>query len=268
MVKTRQPAVAGTFYPAEPAALRAEVTAFLSAASPAARAPKALIAPHAGYMYSGPIAGYAYNTIRARCDVIERVVLLGPAHRVYVDGIAASGAQRFAIPTGDIPVDTTTVNALVDRFDFVRISDAAHRLEHSLEVQLPFLAMVLSRFSLIPFAVGNATPEQVTAVLDTLWGGAETLIVISSDLSHYHDYETARGLDRFTSDRITALDTRGLTSEHACGVIPVSGLLRAAARRGLRAATLDLRNSGDTAGPKDQVVGYGAYAFYEPDHDA
>ncbi|MDH3283061.1 MAG: AmmeMemoRadiSam system protein B [Gammaproteobacteria bacterium] len=268
MVRTRQPAVAGTFYPAQPEALRAEITAFLNAAAPAAHAPKALIAPHAGYVYSGPIAGSAYNAIGAQGDLIQRVVLLGPAHRVYVEGIAASGAQQFAIPTGDIPVDTTAVNALVDRFDFVSISDAAHQLEHSLEVQLPFLAMVLPRFSLIPLAVGNATAAQVTAVLDVLWGGPETLIVISSDLSHYHDYETARGLDRFTSRRITALDPRGLTSEHACGVVPVSGLLHAAARHGLRATALDVRNSGDTAGTRDRVVGYGAYAFYEPQPNA
>ncbi len=268
MHRIRQPAVAGSFYPADPAALRAEIESFVNAAAPATSAPKALIAPHAGYMYSGPIAGSAYNTLRTCRDTIRSVVLLGPAHRVYVDGIAASGAQHFATPVGDVAVDTARVDALVARFEFVAISDAAHRLEHSLEVQLPFLATMLSRFSVIPLAVGSATADQVAAVLDALWGGPETLIVVSSDLSHYHDYNAARRLDEFTSARIVALDSHGLTSEHACGVIPVTGLLHAAARHGLCAAALDVRSSGDTAGPRDQVVGYGAYAFYAQGPDA
>ncbi len=266
MGTVRQPAVAGTFYPAEPHALRAEIAAFLNDADPIDRAPKALIAPHAGYLYSGPVAGSAYRTLKPRRSEVERVVLLGPAHRVYVTGIAATSAERFRIPTGDVAIDTEAIDELVAHFDFVHIQDAAHRLEHSLEVHLPFLTEVLSHFLLVPLAVGDATPEQVATVLKRVWGGPETLVVVSSDLSHYHDYDAARRLDGFTSACITALDPRGLTSEHACGVTPIAGLLGVAADRRLTAAALDVRNSGDTAGPKDRVVGYGAYAFYETRH--
>jgi len=185
---------------------------------------------------------------------IERVVLLGPSHHVFLHGIAASSADAWRTPLGDVPLA---------RADSIPVNDAAHESEHSLEVQLPFLQTVLGKFKLTPLVVGDATQEEVADVLDALWGGPETLIVISSDLSHYESYEQACEKDHATSQAIVDLDPRGLEPDNACGRIPIAGLLHLAKQKGLRAELLDLRNSGDTAGPKDQVVGYGAYAFYE-----
>ncbi len=268
MIETRQPAVAGMFYTDDASSLRQQVGDFLRNAKPAHHVPKAVIAPHAGYVYSGPVAGSAYAAVTALRDRINRVVLLGPAHRVAVNGVAASSAGAFASPLGEVPVDRETIARLVDDMDFVFYMDEAHALEHSLEVQLPFLQSALDRFALLPFAVGGAHPAQIEQLLERLWGGEETLIVISSDLSHYHDYTTAQQLDRYTTSRIEQLDPASLTGEHACGQIPVRGLLRAATRHHLHVETLDVRNSGDTAGPRDQVVGYGAYSFFEstPEH--
>ncbi len=265
MHAVRPPAVSGMFYTDDPAALRREVATFLDQAKPAHHTPKALIAPHAGYVYSGPVAGSAYAALRALRDQIRRVVLLGPAHRVYVPGIAASSAKEFATPLGSVPVDQSAIAELVREFDFIVYDDNAHALEHSLEVQLPFLQSTLTRFDLLPFAVGGAHPVQVERLLQRLWGGSETLIVISSDLSHYHDYDTAKAIDRYTSERIEQFDPAALHNDNACGQIPIRGLLRAAVRHGLRCEVVDLRNSGDTAGPRDRVVGYGAYLFYPPE---
>jgi AmmeMemoRadiSam system protein B len=265
MNTVRPPAVSGMFYDADPEKLRRDVEGYLAQAGeadPGSSAPKAIIAPHAGYVYSGPVAGYAYATVKPLRDRIKRVVLLGPAHRVYVEGIAASSASAFATPLGEVPLDRDLIRTLVEEFGFLHYSDEAHAVEHSLEVQLPFLQDLFEDFVLLPFAVGAAVPEQVDALLERLWGGEETLIVISSDLSHYRSYEAARDIDRFTSEQIRELSSRGLTGEHACGYMPISGLLEAAVRRKLRCAVLDIRSSGDTAGPRDRVVGYGAYAFY------
>jgi AmmeMemoRadiSam system protein B len=190
------------------------------------------------------------------------VVLLGPAHRVYVRGLAASSADAFRTPLGDVSLDRTAIDALTREFDFVQPFDAAHGPEHSLEVHLPFLQAALGSFTLVPLVVGDATPGEVDSVLERVWGGPETLIVVSSDLSHYHDYATASAMDRSASEAIERLDPAGLSQEQACGRIPVCGLLSAARRHGLSAHTVDLRNSGDTAGPKDKVVGYGSYLFY------
>lgn len=253
------------FYDAEPAVLRREVESFLERAAPpdgAARAPKAIIAPHAGYIYSGSVAGSAYATVKGLRGRIKRVVLLGPAHRVYVPGVAASTASAFATPLGNVPLDQAATGELVETFPFVEYADEAYSSEHSLEVQLPFLQELFEDFVLLPFAVGGAAAEQVEALLDRLWGGDETLIVISSDLSHFHDYEAARSIDRFTSEEIRCLREEALTGEHACGYKPISGLLRAASKRDLQCEVLDMRSSGDTAGMRDRVVGYGAYAFY------
>ncbi len=268
MIETRQPAVAGTFYTDDPSLLRHQVENYLRDAKPAHHTPKALIAPHAGYVYSGPVAGSAYAAVRSLRNRITRVVLLGPAHRVAVSGVAATSARAFASPLGEVPVDQDTVARLVNELDFLCYMDEAHALEHSLEVHLPFMQIALNEFVLLPFAVGDAHPTQIERLLEALWGGPETLIVISSDLSHYHDYDTARKIDRYTTDRIEQFDPASLTAEHACGQIPVRGLLRSATRHHLQVETLDIRNSGDTAGPRDQVVGYGAYAFYEalPEH--
>jgi len=265
--RVKPPAVAGMFYDGDAAALRRDVEGFLAQGARAgagAGAPEAIIAPHAGYVYSGAVAGTAYATLTGLADRIERVVLLGPTHRVYVPGIAASTASAFATPLGEVPVDRDAVAGVVAALPFVQYADEAYRAEHSLEVQLPFLQVLCADFALLPFAVGDAGAGQVEALLERLWGGEETLIVVSSDLSHFRDYQAACEIDSFTSEQIRALQPSALTGEHACGYKPISGLLRAAAKRGLECEVLDTRSSGDTAGTRDRVVGYGAYAFYSP----
>jgi AmmeMemoRadiSam system protein B/AmmeMemoRadiSam system protein A len=261
-VSSRPPAVAGMFYSARPDELRSEVQQLLAQAAPAADAPapKALIAPHAGYVYSGPIAARAYARLRpAR---IRRVVLLGPAHRVPLRGLALPSVDHFATPLGTIEIDRAAATQLADLPQVV-VSDRAHAAEHSLEVQLPFLQQVLGAFALVPLVVGDAAADDVAEVLDRLWGGEETLIVISSDLSHYLPYAAARAVDRATVDEMLALAPT-LGHEQACGATAVNGLLALARRRALRAELLDLRNSGDTAGDRSRVVGYAALALYEP----
>ncbi|MBL8258614.1 MAG: AmmeMemoRadiSam system protein B [Candidatus Competibacteraceae bacterium] len=262
MHTVRTPAVAGLFYPADTAELRAQVRHFLTEAeAPTGSAPKAIIAPHAGYIYSGPIAASAYAGLRAARGAISRVLLLGPSHRVGFRGLAASAMTAFETPLGSIPVDHDAV-ALARQLPDVGFLEQAHAREHSLEVHLPFLQEVLGSFQLVPLVVGEAKPSQVGQVLETLWGGPETLIVISSDLSHYLDYQNARQMDQVTSQAIETLRFEDIGYEQACGRNPVNGLLWVARRKSLRAETLDLRNSGDTAGSRDQVVGYGAYAFH------
>ena len=259
--RVRPTAVAGRFYPGDPAELRALISALLAQAPPATGpGPKAVIAPHAGYLYSGPIAASAYAQFIPARDLITRIVLLGPSHYVALKGLATSSAEGFATPLGVVPVEVEAVRQ-VRALPQVRELDEAHAQEHSLEVQLPFLQIVLGGFSLVPLAVGDATPEEVSQVLDTLWGGPETRFVISSDLSHYFDFQTARRLDRATAKAIEALKPAGIVEDGACGRNPICGLLQSARRHGLRAHTVDLRSSGDTAGPRDKVVGYGAFVF-------
>jgi AmmeMemoRadiSam system protein B len=266
MPAVRPAAVAGSFYPGDPSALAAEVTSHVAAARADAgpKPPKAIIAPHAGYMYSGPIAGSAYARIAPLAGSIRRVVLAGPAHRVYVPGVAIPAAGEFATPLGAVPLDAEAIG-IARAFPFVEVSDRAHALEHSLEVHLPFLQSVLSDFRLVPLVVGDAKPQEMAALFEALWGGAETLIVVSSDLSHYLPYEAARRRDGGTARAILGLEGT-LVPEDACGAAPINGLLALAQRRGLEAELLDLRNSGDTAGSRDRVVGYGAFAFHEPRH--
>lgn len=258
---TRPAAVAGLFYPDSAAALRAEVRAALAAAHPppATVAPKMLVVPHAGYVYSGPVAAHAYAALATWAARIRRVVLLGPTHRVALHGLAAPSVAAFASPLGDVPLDRAALAALAD-LPQVIASDAAHAREHSLEVQLPFLQAVLGDFTLVPLAVGDASPGEVAAVLARLWGGGETLIVISSDLSHYLPYAGAQATDRATVERILHFAT-DLAPDEACGARPLSGALLLARERGLRPRLLDLRNSGDTAGDRSRVVGYCAIAF-------
>jgi hypothetical protein len=262
--RIRAAAVAGFFYPDDPDALRATVGACLAEGRRrvhgTARAPKALIVPHAGLVYSGPIAGTAYAAIEASAARIRRVVLLGPSHRVAFRGLALSSAYVFRTPLGDVPLDRDGAAALAG-IRGVRVVDAAHADEHSLEVQVPFLQTVLTEFTLLPIVAGDATPEEVAAAIEAAWGGDETLVVVSSDLSHDYDYATAESLDRTTSAAIEALRPEGVLDEGACGRVPVRGLLVVARAHGLAARVLDLRSSGDTAGPRDRVVGYGAYAF-------
>lgn len=260
MIETRPPAVAGVFYPAQRQELENMVREFLAREEVPGSKPKALIAPHAGYIYSGPIAASAYSRLIGSRSTIKRVVLLGPAHRLGFSGLAASSADAFVTPLGEVPVDIDSVKKAL-KLPQVQYLDAAHAQEHSLEVHLPFLQLALDDFQLVPFVVGNAEPDEVDQVLEILWGGPETLIVVSSDLSHYHDYQTARSLDSATSVAIESMRPEDILYEHACGRNPINGLLVAARKHGLQATIVDVRNSGDTAGAKDRVVGYGAYVF-------
>ena len=261
----RVPAVAGAFYPADRDELAAMVDGMLKEALArgqrgARMPPRAIIAPHAGFVYSGPIAASAYARFAPSRHTVKRVVLLGPAHRVHVDGLAVPSAEGFATPLGVVPIDRAAV-ARVAALPQVHVSDQAHASEHSLEVHLPFLQRVLEKFSLVPLVVGRASPSDVAEVLRALWGDSDTVIVVSSDLSHYHDYEAARRLDAATARGITAIDQDAVSDEGACGRSPIRGLLVEARRRGMTATVLDLRNSGDTAGPRDRVVGYGSFLF-------
>jgi AmmeMemoRadiSam system protein B len=257
----RASAVAGLFYPGEKGVLRDQVDALLRDAAPPGdpRTPKALIVPHAGYRYSGPVAASAYATLLPARDRIRRVVLVGPSHRVYFVGLALPGASAFDTPLGPVPVDPQA-SALLPSLG---ASARAHADEHSLEVQIPFLQRVLSDFSIIPLLAGEATGPDVAAVLEALWGGPETAILVSSDLSHYLPYPDARAVDAATARRITHLDPAPVRHDEACGATPINGLSVVARRRGLAPLLLDLRSSGDTAGGRAQVVGYGAFAFYE-----
>lgn len=260
MRQHRAPAVAGLFYPEDPQELRRVVNTMLDVPQTIAP-PKAIIAPHAGYQYSGSIAGTVYAQLAPLRKQITRVVLLGPAHRVGFEGIAVSNADAFDTPLGDIPLDKQAIAQLL-LLPQVHVFEAAHRQEHSLEVHLPFLQTTLDKFSLIPLVVGEVSADDVADVIDALWGGDETLVVVSSDLSHFHDYHDARVIDAETTRAIEHLEPQSIGFENACGRNPVNGLLIVAKRRGLTVQTLDLRNSGDTAGPRDRVVGYGAYAFH------
>jgi AmmeMemoRadiSam system protein B/AmmeMemoRadiSam system protein A len=264
MTVVRQPAVAGTFYPAERDALRRQLALFLSEAgndAPAPALPKAIIGPHAGYVYSGPVAARAYARLAAARGRISRVVLIGPSHYVAFRGLAVDTAGAWAMPSGTVALDTEAI-ARLRGLPMVGELDAAYQREHALEVHVPFLQHVLGEFRLVPIVAGDAPPDAVAAVFDALWGGPETLIVISTDLSHYLDYATCRRADQATAEAIERLDPE-ITPVQACGAVPTRGLLVAARRRGMTIERLDLRNSGDTAGPRDRVVGYGAWALYE-----
>lgn len=257
----REPAVAGTFYPAERSVLRATVAGYLRQADEAGPLPKALIVPHAGYPYSGSVAASGYILARPIRDRVERVVLVGPSHHVPFYGLAASSSDGFATPLGTISLDRKMIG-ISHKFPQVHVLDQAHRREHSLEVQLSFLQMVLREFSLLPFAVGRATVDEVAEVLDYLWDDQATLIVVSSDLSHYHHYWTARSIDSETSQMIERCQSEQLNAARACGYCGIRGLLKVSKARGLKVKTVDLRNSGDTIGTKDRVVGYGSFVVY------
>ncbi len=261
MTTVRSPAVAGMFYPGDAGILAQQVQSMLDAARQFDLYPKALIVPHAGYIYSGPVAATAYATLRPIATQIRHVVLLGPVHRVAVRGLALPDASAFDTPLGRVMIDTEAVRS-ISALPQVCVSSQAHAQEHSLEVQLPFLQSVLSDFTLLPLAVGQATAEEVAEILESLWGDKDTLIVISSDLSHYLPYRTAQRVDSETVQSILALQ-QPIVHERACGGTPVNGLILCAKRRHLVPHLLDLRNSGDTAGAHDQVVGYASFAFTE-----
>ncbi|MHB8873406.1 MAG: AmmeMemoRadiSam system protein B [Myxococcaceae bacterium] len=258
----RPPAVAGSFYPADPARLARDLGRLLGSGAPRATAalPKALIVPHAGYVYSGPVAASAYSLLRELGRRIERVVLLGPSHHVAFRGLALPGARALSTPLGELEVDGEGSSRAANLRQ-VATSPEAHALEHSLEVQLPFLQTLLPGASLVPLVVGRADAGAVAEVLDLLWGGDETLIVASTDLSHFLSYEEAKRLDRATADRILSLDEAPLGPEQACGSCVLNGLVQAARSRGLRVRELDLRSSGDTSKERGRVVGYGAFSL-------
>ena len=259
--RVRPPAVAGSFYTANPRRLRAEVTGLIAdAPAYAGGRTKALIAPHAGYLYSGKVAATAFAALRDIAETVTRVVVIGPAHYVALRGIAVPTVEAFETPLGRVPVDRAALAVLAD-LSCVLTADAPHAPEHALEVELPFLQTLLGPFALVPLVVGAADPQEVADVLGRLWGGQETLMVISSDLSHYHDYDTARRRDAATAVAIERGEWALLGADDACGFRPVAGLLVEASRRGLAAQRLALCNSGDTAGGRDRVVGYGAWSF-------
>ncbi|MBS1196459.1 MAG: hypothetical protein H6R18_244 [Proteobacteria bacterium] len=259
--KTREPVVAGRFYPNEPQTLASEISRLLdSVVVSDTRQPKAIIAPHAGYIYSGRTAAAVYTRIKPWRGTIHRVILLGPSHHTAVAGLALPSVDAFATPLRSIPLDQQAMSEL-RALPQVVVSDAAHASEHSLEVQLPFLQSVLESFTLVPLAVGQVQPESVAEVLEAVWGGDETLIVVSSDLSHFLPYASARVRDRMTCDAILDCDP-SIDPHDACGAHPINGLLLAATRHNLTPELVELCNSGDTAGDKSAVVGYAAFAFY------
>lgn len=266
MTAIRQPAVAGTFYPANPDILQHELATFMSVAATRIQAstlvPKAIIGPHAGYVYSGPVAASAYARLIPARGKISRVVLIGPSHHVAYRGLAVDTVDAWDTPLGRVPLDTEAI-ARLRQLPMVGTLDAAYAREHSLEVHVPFLQHVLGEFKLVPIVAGDAPPEAVAAVFDALWGGAETLFVVSTDLSHYLDYATCQRTDARTATAIEHFALDQIDVNDACGRVPTRGLLLAAKQRGMTIERLDLRNSGDTAGPKDRVVGYGAWVLTE-----
>jgi AmmeMemoRadiSam system protein B len=262
----RRPAVAGSFYPSDPSELRATVEQHLARPAPSASAansapPKALIVPHAGYIYSGSVAASAYAHLASRRSVVRRVVLIGPSHRVYLSGIAVPQADAFATPLGEIPIDRESRTESLAQAGVIS-SDAPHELEHSLEVQLPFLQMLLDDFVLLPLVAGVARPELVAATLARAWGGEETIVLVSSDLSHYHSYAEAQRLDARTATAIVERRS-DLEGENACGSVPINGLTCLARDRNFDIEEIVRLNSGDTAGDRARVVGYGAFALHE-----
>lgn len=266
----RPAAVAGSFYPADAGMLDRDLHHYLQEAETRVRNPqggerwpKALVVPHAGYIYSGPVAASGYALLENGRGTVRRVILLGPAHRVPVRGLALPGARGFRTPLGVLRVDEDGAAAIAG-LSQVRESQPAHALEHAIEVHLPFVQKVLGEVTVLPLVVGDASAAEVAEVLEQLWGGPETLIIVSSDLSHYLPYDIARSVDHGTARQILSLSPAPLAHEQACGATPINGLLMAARRHGLRPELLDLRNSGDTAGPRDGVVGYGAFAFFAP----
>lgn len=262
MNTVRQPAVAGLFYPANPEDLRSDINDYLDQAKPAAvpGQVKAIIVPHAGYVYSGAIAAAAYAALKPQTETIKRVILIGPAHRLSLRGMALISVQYFRTPLGDVAQNHNAMVAL-QRLPYIHFVNSAHWQEHSLEVQLPFLQTVLKQFDVVPILVGDATSEEVADALKTVWGGQETLIVISSDLSQNQDYETAQYLDNATCHAIEALNIEGIDYQKASGSVPVRGLLRMAAKEQLTVTTMAMANSGDSHGDHNRVVGYGSWVL-------
>jgi len=259
----RRPAVAGLFYPADERELRAQMSAYFRQAPVGAHpCPKALIVPHAGYVYSGGIAAAGYALVAPERQTVRRIVLIGPSHRVYLRGGAVPQVDAFETPLGRVPIDSELRSALLARKD-VLLSDEPHALEHSLEVQLPFLQTLFEEFTLLPIVLGAASPTYVASLLRDVWGGPETLVLASSDLSHYHAYDDAQRIDAATSAAILRYDAN-LSGDQACGAVAINGLLQLSHARRLPIAQVARCNSGDTAGDRARVVGYGAFSIHEP----
>lgn len=260
-MQCRPPAVAGAFYPGDPLALSAMVSELLAAAKPMSlpHQPKAMVAPHAGYIYSGGVAAHGYRSLQPYADEIRRVILLGPNHRVPLAGIAAPDVSCFRTPLGDIEIDQEMISQLADK-GLLQINSLPHHQEHCLETQLPFLQKLLSNWQLVPLVVGETAADDVAALLEEVIHEPGNIVIVSSDLSHFHEYHEAQRIDNHTSELIETLQPV-IHPQQACGAFPLNGLLQLAVRMGLRVITLDRKNSGDTAGGKDQVVGYASYAF-------
>ena len=259
----RPAAVAGLFYTQDPEELRRQVMSFVAEGRGEAKRSRALVVPHAGYQYSGAVAGSAFRCLSQQASDIHRVYLFGPAHRVYTEGVATVSVDAFSTPLGDVPVDQAALAELRHAFDELAVSDASHAMEHSLEVQLPFLQCVLNAFSLVPLVVGDIAPERLSGLMEHALLDREGLVVVSTDLSHYLSYADARIVDGQTIDHVQKLDWQALDGGRACGYVALSALLICAQRHGWEARALDVRNSGDTAGPRDRVVGYAALALVE-----
>lgn len=260
-LRVRPAAVSGLFYPGDPRELEDCLQNLLHSDAEPQEAPKALIAPHAGYVYSGPTAAAAFRLLAGAAERVRHVVLVGPSHRVPFRGLAVPTVDAFATPLGRVPIAAPGRDALLE-LGQMRLTDSPHAQEHSLEVELPFLQVMLDEFDLLPIAAGDATPAEVAEALERVWGGSDTLIVVSSDLSHYHEYANARRIDAATNEAILSLSAN-LDGEQACGCIGLNGILAAARRRSMRIQLEDLRNSGDTAGDRERVVGYGAWSLYD-----
>jgi MEMO1 family protein len=262
-LSVRRPAVAGSFYPRGPRELEETIKALMPRASKSGESGLVgVVAPHAGYAYSGPVAASAFADISASGQDFDRVLLIGPPHYVPVPGIAAPSSQAFATPLGDIEIDQDAITALLDA-GLVSVDDRAHAPEHSLEVELPFLQHVLGRFTLIPLLVGDASPQQVASVIGSVLD-ERTLLVVSTDLSHYLDDASARARDLKSAETIERFDFTRLGPYDACGFASLNGALCAGQQQSWRIERLDLRNSGDTSGDRSRVVGYGAWAFSAP----
>ena len=267
----RPPAVASLFYPGEAAELKQNLREMLEKASeaedpnedlPAGQHLRALIVPHAGYVYSGTTAALAYHLLRKNRDDFHRILLLGPAHRVWLEGIAFPGTDAFETPLGRIPLAKQQIRELL-RFPEVQLRDDAHQDEHCLEVQLPFLQEILNEFELIPAVVGEISPDSLSGLLENLLEDPQNLLLLSTDLSHFHSYSEAQAIDQKTAEAIESFEDEKILPEQACGAHPLRGLLRHARIQGWKIQRLGLCNSGDTAGSKDRVVGYGAWALSE-----
>jgi len=267
----RPAAVAGSFYPADAETLRAQITGLLDSAadtvSVSAQRLKALIVPHAGYVYSGPVAATAYRCLAPVREQIRNIVLLGPSHHVYLRTIAAPEADQFATPLGKISVDQERLQQLIHQYPIIQTDPVAHSREHCLEVQLPFLQQTLDSFRILPLLVGDIDPATMVPILGEFIDDPQSLIIVSSDLSHYLGYSAAQQLDLRTTQTIIDLRSTDIKPQQACGATAIQGLLQLAERQQLQAEILDLRNSGDTAGPRDRVVGYGAVAFTAPEQE-